>query len=664
MSSLKYRPEIDGLRAVAVIPVVLFHLGFEWIRGGYLGVDVFFVISGYLITAILIQEQENGTFSFAKFWVRRIRRILPALIVMVVGTLLISYFIVFRPILSSYAGDALAAIFSYANFAMLFKFGDYWGEAAESSPFLHAWSLSVEEQFYLLYPFLIFLLYHKKVRKKISPTYVLLAIIIISLVLFLIAAIRYPHYAFYLLPTRAWELACGGLLAIIIPRLNQTKNAIIIKNIIPSVGFVLILVSYFISFKIKGIGPETLFAVVGSMMVIGFSSENEPIRRLLSLKPFIFIGKISYSLYLWHWPIIVLAKQASYRVDFDYLTVLFIAGIVMTAASIVSYYFVETPTRHMRGILRLVAALMIVCLSTIWLYRTSIINFSYTSSFATTKFYGLFYDISPIIPKGSSDRNSAKRKGIIAPERDSIYNEAYARDGIITNNTGGTPSVVVLGDSHGSMWAKVIDEIGDELDFKESFYTSVGSNPIFNPKGAAPIEQQRGFNDQQWKEFVIRFKSNLALWQPKILIVVSKWSIRKKSDFSNLGEIIKMVAPYGTKVLLINQPPIIDAIGENNSSQFLTYLGFKPQQGMQYIRVNNNESVAEKNYELRELADECPSCHLMDINSNYFNSDSALIINNDEILYYDDDHLSYQGTLIMKEALKEKIQSLLSQDDW
>jgi peptidoglycan/LPS O-acetylase OafA/YrhL len=206
MNTLKYRPEVDGLRAFAVIPVVIFHLRAKMLSGGFLGVDVFFVISGFLITSLILNNLRAGDFTFAGFYIRRIRRIAPAVTVMILGTLAASYFLVFRPQLEPVRKDAIAAALSFANFNYLLNFGDYWGQAAESSLFLHTWSLSVEEQFYFVYPAFLFLLW--KLRAPIGK--VMAATIALSIALFCYCSIKHPDFAFYMLPTRAWELGAGG----------------------------------------------------------------------------------------------------------------------------------------------------------------------------------------------------------------------------------------------------------------------------------------------------------------------------------------------------------------------------------------------------------------------------------------------------------------------
>ena len=160
MASIQYRPEVDGLRAVAVMPVLLFHLDEKWIPHGFYGVDVFFVISGYLITSIIAHQIANQSFSLVAFWERRVRRIFPVLAAMVILTTIVAFFVQFRPRLEGLGLEGASTMLSFANITMMLRAGDYWGGGAQELPFLHAWSLSVEEQFYLAFPILLLSLIH------------------------------------------------------------------------------------------------------------------------------------------------------------------------------------------------------------------------------------------------------------------------------------------------------------------------------------------------------------------------------------------------------------------------------------------------------------------------------------------------------------------------
>ena len=220
MPSLSYRPDVDGLRAVSVLGVLLFHAGLG-VSGGFVGVDVFFVISGFLITSILFRELESGTFTLADFWVRRIRRILPAISCLVFVVLAVGYFTLDPKALRDLSKSSIAQSLISAN---IFFYNDigYFAERADYKPLLHTWSLAVEEQFYLFYPLVVTLLFNWA-RKLLVP--VLCAVAIASLVLSIYATPQHQSACFFLLPARAWELLAGGLIAIWHDRITLGRNA-------------------------------------------------------------------------------------------------------------------------------------------------------------------------------------------------------------------------------------------------------------------------------------------------------------------------------------------------------------------------------------------------------------------------------------------------------
>ena len=299
MANVGYRLEIDGLRAVAVIPVILFHMGLSWIPGGFIGVDVFFVISGFLITSIIKKELDQGNFSFRDFWARRVRRILPAMIFVTAVTLAVTYFFVFRPDQQAIGKQALAALLSVANIYFWRSAGDYWGSEAEESPFLHAWSLSVEEQFYLFFPVVMWLIF--RFRSQWLQGCILTATLG-SLALFLWGLPEHRDATFYLLPTRVWELGTGCLLAVSLGHQSPRSSNF---GIFAIAGLGMVIASYLFVDKLSaGLG----LGVVGAAMIIAFG-QTGLCNKLLSQRSVVHIGKISYSLYLWHWPVLVLAKH-------------------------------------------------------------------------------------------------------------------------------------------------------------------------------------------------------------------------------------------------------------------------------------------------------------------------------------------------------------------
>ena len=385
---IKYRAEIDGLRTVAVIPVILFHLGYSFINGGYYGVDVFFVISGYLITKILTDKIEDGTFSMYDFWIRRIKRLLPVLLTVIIFTLIIAPVLIFKPDVKDISKDVFPAIFSYFNFHALLDFGNYWGGKSEQSFFLHTWSLSVEEQFYLVYPFFLFFAY-KYFKKFILPIFVL-TICSFCLFLFYLKINKDVDTAFYMLPTRMWELSIGGMASLI-----RTDNFKFFFNnkLLPILGIFFIALSYF--FGGKTIGYAVVLPVIGSVFVILFCSQNDMIGKLLSAKPFVFTGKLSYSLYLWHWPVIILFKNLEYPLHHLNQQVINVLVIALTfMLSFLSYTYIENKTRNYSHTPKIVIA-GIVIIAGIGLYFQSNLNIYYDSKYSSQTYYVKYYDISP-----------------------------------------------------------------------------------------------------------------------------------------------------------------------------------------------------------------------------------------------------------------------------
>ena len=339
---IKYRQDIDGLRSLAILPVLFFHLGaIRLFPGGFVGVDVFFVISGYLITKIIYDDLSNERYSIARFYERRIRRIVPALIpvylFVCVGALLLYFPSEGREI----GRTVVSSIFFVSNILFYAKSG-YFDAGAKTSPLLHTWSLSVEEQFYIVLPLLLVLILRFGFAVQ---RYVFVALTIISFVASVVMVRLQPEAAFYLLPFRAWELMLGSLISIgVVPAIRSRPLA----EIVAGGGLLLIIGSILlISEKMPFPGLLAAPACLGAAALIhaGASFQTLP-TRLLSLAPARFVGLISYSLYIWHWPVIVF--YASRTGELDKADKLILLAII-TALAILSWRFVERPFRKPHG---------------------------------------------------------------------------------------------------------------------------------------------------------------------------------------------------------------------------------------------------------------------------------------------------------------------------
>lgn len=305
-----YRPEIDGLRALAVLPVVLFHAQFPGLGGGYVGVDVFFVISGFLITSILVAEISAGTYSVARFYERRARRIMPALIVVLLFVLATAPFSLLPSEFERLWTEALGALFFVANIVFWLDSG-YFSSGSESKPLLHTWSLGIEEQFYIFAPIILAFV----IRRFGGRLALVVAVgLIASFAGCVVLTQLEPSTTFYLLPTRAWELLAGSLLAIVMGRTDapawiQQRG---VRNVLATLGLLCILAPVLFYSKTTSFpGYAAAAPVVGAVLIIGFSN-GTAIGGMLSSRLLVFIGLISYSLYLWHWPLVVFFRNAGW----------------------------------------------------------------------------------------------------------------------------------------------------------------------------------------------------------------------------------------------------------------------------------------------------------------------------------------------------------------
>jgi len=337
----KYRPDIDGLRAIAVIPVVLFHANFLFFSGGYVGVDIFFVISGYLITNILLNDINDNQFSIVTFYERRVRRIFPALFAVLIATSIVALVIMLPTELDSYGRSLFSSTFFYSNYHFMFD-ADYFSAPAETKPLLHMWSLAVEEQFYIFFP--VYLYFVSKYAKKALGLITILAIIT-SFIYSLLLINTAPSDAFYSAPARAWELLIGSLLAIYPARHNLKSSA---ANILGITG--LSLITYAIFFYNKQTqfpGINAILPVAGTALIIySGSTTNSLTRKILSISPLIKVGLISFSLYLWHWPIMVFYNM--YSIAPPAATEIMSLLLITLAVSYASWRFIETPFRKRR----------------------------------------------------------------------------------------------------------------------------------------------------------------------------------------------------------------------------------------------------------------------------------------------------------------------------
>ena len=503
--SANYRADIDGLRAVAVMSVLFFHTGFDSLSGGFAGVDVFFVISGFLITSILLSQASTGRISIREFYIRRAKRILPALIVICLSVFLVGYFQT-TPLLMKEIGFSLAATMAFAaNFYFKDNVG-YFDLPAHEQPLLHTWSLAVEEQYYIFWPlFLVALLTWVKPNRHL---FVLVVLFVGSLVLSEWQTIDKPTRAFYLLPGRLWELLLGGIIAI------EASNRPISERlaiILTSIGMGMVIFAMFWLDETKRFpGLNALVPCLGTAFIIyGGMYSNGLVTKLLSLRIFVGIGLISYSLYLWHWPVIVFYRYF-YGAELAPLEVIGIIAVSFILA-ILSWRFVEQPIRRLnfqqfsgKRVLG-TSAISIIALAGIGL--------------ATHLQDGWPHRVSATVL--SLEKDAATEP----PLRDACHGQTWqstqdSQCDFGVSKTKDSYDIVIFGDSHADHFTPTITKLAEEQGWsgrqisRNSCLPLIGVTHVFNDR----VGYCEGFT-QSFDKFI---KQNMEL---KLIVLAGRWAV-------------------------------------------------------------------------------------------------------------------------------------------
>jgi peptidoglycan/LPS O-acetylase OafA/YrhL len=495
MSQFSYRADIDGLRAVSVTAVLLFH-GRLACPGGFVGVDVFFVISGFLITSLILRDLNAGNFSLTDFWARRVRRILPALTVCMLGTLALGCLLMLPNDLETLAESGIAQSLCLAN-VHFSRTLDYFAGRGERFPLLHTWSLAVEEQYYFVFP--VFMAWVGKTRRAlIVPLLSLLAIL--SLVLSIAGTYYAPQPTFYLLPTRAWELLAGSLTACLAPSIRPGRR---VAECLSFMGLAAILFSIF-SFDqaTRFPGAAALVPCLGAVAVIWPNGEQPTlVQRLLALRPLVFVGLISYSLYLWHWPLLAFMNYCLYNGATFWIRVGVVAlGVI---AGVVSWRFVETPFRRSTPGQRssnVVWAGLAASVATLTLWGTA----AFTEGFHQRISQELQDYVSTATLEGAKKYNA---RGFPLTDPDKLPTLGVSEQ---------PPCFLVWGDSHARGLGRLLDLIANEQHVSGRIAVANATVPLLGCARRSDTEGANRFN-QAVMEYVRRH-------QIRHVILVSAWT--------------------------------------------------------------------------------------------------------------------------------------------
>jgi peptidoglycan/LPS O-acetylase OafA/YrhL len=523
-----YRREIDGLRAVAVLAVILFHAGFAPFGGGFVGVDVFFVISGYLITCVLVSELSAGTFTLAGFYERRARRILPALFAMLLVCVPLAWAWLLPADMKAF-GQALLAVCLFVSNLFFHRGNDYFAADAELNPLLHTWSLSVEEQYYLAYPVLLALLWRAGGRRLLTPVFAATAVLSLAWAQWTIG--RDASAAFYLLPARAWELLVGALVATCQDRAGAAPAPRWRAEIGAAAGLALIVAAVLAFDRHTPVpGVHALIPTLGAVLVLMYADARTAVGRLLGARLPVALGLISYSAYLWHQPLFAFTRHTSVEPP-DALLMTAVALLTLAVAWI-SWEYVETPFRQRR-----------------FPARKAVFALAGTASAA-------FIAVAVVV-----DRSEGFPGRVTGSQRDVVAYATYAYQEVYRQGTcllevdadpsglpacaAGTGAVAVWGDSHAAALSFGLRDLAPHL----TQFTASGCPPLKDI--AQPVRPRC----METNAFILQALQRAA---PAKVLLHANWTLYPRQDvlagIAHSVDALRTVLP-GVEVVVVGSVP-------------------------------------------------------------------------------------------------------------
>jgi peptidoglycan/LPS O-acetylase OafA/YrhL len=627
-----YRKEIDGLRALAIIPVVLFHAGFNFFSGGYVGVDIFFVISGYLITTIIFEKLEKGVFSFSNFYARRVKRIFPALILVLFSSFVLGWFVLF-PDEYKQLGKHIAGASGFVSNFILWGEEGYFDNASETKPLLHLWSLAIEEQFYIVWPLLVWISYKFRLHFLIVIT-----LLITTSFYFNIYLVDHDKIsAFYSPLTRFWELLSGSLVAwILMQKSHLLKNNKRVVGIFAPSGLLLILFSYiYLDRYMNFPGFLAIFPVIGTMLIILSSSENWINKTILSSRVFIWFGLISYPLYLWHWPLLSFANIMEGSNPSSLIKIPIVLLSVLLAWG--TFKLIEQPIR-----IKKLSKLQINTSILMMLF----IGFLGYNSYSREGYE--FRQIGAYFQKLKIDKTDPKCFDYAEKNQSEIFR--YCR----YNDVGSNETIAIIGDSHAAAaypgLSKVVEGLGKNTvlmgggdlhnnrwkiskdilksivlkkDIKTVFFSTRG---VYHINGTEPYGYSKNPNEMSNHEELSAYDS----------------------FFQNTQDSINALASAGKKVYYITENPELN----KNPKSCLTRVGF--------LKLDANkcqplkQEVLSRQYEYTKRVKKLSNASIINVIDIFCPENQCQVLKDNQLLYSDDDHLSIYGSEFQAENLLKR----------
>lgn len=621
---MKYRSDIDGLRAIAVLPVLLFHAGVTGVSGGYAGVDIFFVISGYLITTIILQEKTAENFSLLHFYERRARRILPLLMTVLIATLIFGMVVMTPPQMMDMAMSAIAALGFSSNMVFAMQDG-YFNAASDLKPLLHTWSLAVEEQYYIIFPLVLMMLWR-------FPKSILFGLVFLGAVLSFILAnwggmvnvktlsidggftwMAVPDMAYYILPTRAWEILIGSIAAFILFYRSWPES-----KVLSLTGLMMIMASYFIFDKGTPYPSlYTLIPVLGCFLIIVFNDSQSMTHKILSWRPFVFTGLLSYGLYMWHFPVFAYAKiiMGEEGATPSVLTLLCLPILILTW---ITWKYIETPFRKRAFVTNKKLMMFLcggVCAITV-LASLILLNKGFIHRYSDfEKQFLVSFD---------------ERGDYVAKEFNSHLNKQFPDNG--------KKNILVIGDSHAQDFMNIIHEGDYYHDWNISTFTINTECQLY--LGDRDVVQsfikqnERRTCDNQIENFIqsIPIKIGKA---DKVYIIFSwrKWAVER------LGETMAILNGYDpdNKITYVGLKTFVKpdlAIHTSPDFKFSWYEECEATNAMLESRIKDKNFINMKKI-LCDGSNQCP-----------------MFTEQGRLISYDGGHLTQDGATFMADKLR------------
>ncbi|MEW7291655.1 acyltransferase family protein [Aquimarina sp. 2304DJ70-9] len=621
---ITYRPDIDGLRAISVFLVILFHVDFSLFSGGYVGVDIFFVISGYLITSSINKQILSNSFSFKEFYLRRIRRIIPVLVFVIVIITILAYLFLFPNDFESYSRTVVHTMLSTNNFYLWSASNDYFAKNTEFMPLLHTWSLSVEEQFYLVWPILLLVL-HRFLNSN-NRVYVVTALLFCTLLLSIYLTGEDKSMAYFLLPARFFEVLMGAILAILwerIPKLTKSIN-----HIVSILGIVLVFIPSIVLTKESAFpGLNAFWPCLGAVLLILSGKEKDSkgvVNSVLEFRGIVFLGLLSYSIYLWHWPIIVFIKYLGFELT---LPIVFMVVATTIVLSYFSWKFVEQPFRY---------------------------TFKYTFSktlryilFPSLLIGGLTYGIidgKDGFPDRFPNLTEFNRKVNFPDEvrsncynTHSIGNNRNCNIGVVKNKVDG----ILIGDSFANHSVYFVDELAKDANM----YFDVSAAPGY------PLLRNLDFPDTSGDDYE---KKRFEYAKKMDIICIAAFWEAMRVDSENYDQILESIKEL---VALKKNVVIIDHLRMTTEANAHKMKLHKAKMGAQFLKKDLLIPLYERpeKYIVNEIKKRFPSVTIIDLNEVMCVNDKCDYAINEQIVYRDFYHLNVSGArLIAKKYLEEK----------